>query len=177
MSAPLRSLLLLLSCLWLGGCQLWPTTPAAAPEAPPALPPEPVRDVIAEIRAQAAQLVSSVEIVPVENPAISVLLDAARQDLASGDLAAAQRQIEIALELEPDNPRVLQELAELHLQGGHHPQAAELAQRSYARSAQLGELCARNWLTLAEVKRAAGEDAQVQIEQALACGVQPVPRL
>ena len=111
------------------------------------------------------------------NPAIAVLLSGARVDLAGGAVSRAQEHVETALQMEPDNPRVLQELAELHLHQQNFARAAELARQSYARSSQLGELCARSWLTLAEVQIAAGLDNTAEREQALACGIKPLPRL
>lgn len=171
----LRLLLTALLCLPIGACQ-W-LQPAEAPPPVVQVPPPPPRDVLAELRAAAAQLQSTVEIVPVENPAIAVLISGARADLAAGNPEAAQRQLDIAVHMEPDNPRVLQELAELHLQEQRYTQAAELAKRSYARSSQLGELCARSWLTLAEVSLAFGFDPFAERQQAQACGIKPLPRL
>jgi tetratricopeptide (TPR) repeat protein len=172
----LRLLLVAVLLLLLSACQWWRPEAVAVPvvvAAPPAAP----RDVLAELRAAAAQVLTIVEIVPVENPAIAVLLSGARMDLDADRTEQAQAQLQVALEMEPENPRVLQEMAELQLYLQRYAQASALAKQSFARSSQLGELCARSWLTLAEVSLASGLDPFAERQQAQACGIKPLPRL
>ena len=165
--------LLLVVCWLLPAACSWFERP---PPPPPEPPPPPPRNHVLEVQNGAAALVSAVEVIAVESPAIEPLLRAALADSERGNFGAAQNRIEEALRVEPDNPRILQELAELKLRQKLFDQAEELAQRSYARSAQLGVLCARSWLTVAEAQLARGADDSEARRKALECGTQPVPR-
>lgn len=146
------------------------------PPPPPPVPEPPPRNHVQAVREGAAALVSAVEIVPVESPAIEPLLRESLRHSEEGNFGPAQNRIEEALKVEPENPRILQELAELKLRQKLFDQAEELARRSYNRSAQLGVLCARNWLTVAEAQLGRGENPGAARKHALACGTPPVPR-
>lgn len=164
------SLLVLL--LAIGGCAWFQRPPP--PPAPP--PPPPPRDHLGEVQRGAASLVTAVEVIPVESAAIAPLLKAAQSHAAAGRYQSAQHRIEEALQVEPENPRILQELAELKLRQQLFDEAETLARRSHARSAQLGVLCARNWLTVAEAQLGRGENDAAARKLALDCGTKPVPR-
>lgn len=166
---PLALLLSLSACQWLRP----PPPPPVVTEAPPV----PVRDAYGEVRKAIEAHRSTVEVVPVDNPAVALALDAFDAALAAGDADAAARRLQVARELEPDNPRVLQAQAEWHLHQREWTQADTYARRSHAAGAQLGQLCARNWHTLAEVRLALGEDDAHERQQATACAIQPLPRM
>lgn len=146
------------------------------PPAPPAPPPPPPRNHALEVRNAAAALVTTVEIVPVESPAIAPLLNAAQAHAEQGQYGPAQNRIEEALVVEPENPRILQELAELKLRQNLFAEAEQLARRAWSGSARLGVLCARSWLTVAEAQLARGEDDSAARQQAQDCGIKPLPR-
>lgn len=166
----MAGLLSIAGCQWLG-----PATPPVPTQVES--PAAPLRNPLAEVHKATATHVSTLEIVPVENPAVGLLLQAAEDALRGGDLDLAARKLATAHQLEPDNPRVLQTQAEWHLQQGQWSDAERYARRSHASGAQLGHLCARNWHTLAEIKLALGEDDAQERQQAAACAVPPLPRM
>jgi Tfp pilus assembly protein PilF len=59
-------------------------------------------------------------------------MENARADVAAGRLATAAASLERALRIEPRNPRLWHELAQVRLRQGQFAQAASLAQRSNA---------------------------------------------
>src|SRR6185437_17099055 len=101
----------LIAVLLLAGCAVG--TPE--PEAPSPSPQQPAPP-------QAEQ--------PKESAAIAGLVDSARADAAAGRLPNAVASLERALRIEPRNPRLWQQLAQVRLQQGDYAQAESLAQRS-----------------------------------------------
>lgn len=65
-----------------------------------------------------------------ETIAVAGLMEGARADVAAGRLANAAASLERALRIEPRNPRLWHELAQVRLRQGQFAQAASLAQRS-----------------------------------------------
>jgi len=65
-----------------------------------------------------------------ETIAVAGLMEGARADVAAGRLANAAASLERALRIEPRNPRLWHELAQVRLKQGQFAQAASLAQRS-----------------------------------------------
>lgn len=148
---------------------------------PPAPPPAPViaRDRVAEIRAQAAKSGDVLTIDAVQNPAVIALFARIEAADASGDHFLARKLTVEARTIDPENPTVLQYTAEALLQAESYLEAQTLAQRSFNASAQLGPLCVRNWLTIAEANQAQGNlegEAEART-RAAACPVKPVQRL
>jgi hypothetical protein len=103
--------LLFLAALVLAGCAAPPQAPEAEPEAPLPAPPPPVSQ-------------------KQETIAVAGLMDSARADAAAGRLANAAASLERALRIEPRNPRLWHELAQVRFRQGQLAQAASLAQRS-----------------------------------------------
>lgn len=172
----LRAVLLPLAILALSACSSLFGTPEPPP--PPLRPPPVARDYIGEVRSAAAATPSVVEVVPVESTAVSILLEdalAAEQRLA---FVAARRAVSVARQIEPENPRVLQFLAEYALREGNWADAEQLALRSFEGSAQLGALCVRNKLTVALARTERGDlaGAEAARQRASECAQQALPR-
>jgi Tfp pilus assembly protein PilF len=132
----------------LAGC----ATPPAPPETRPAQPePPPVTPAPAP---------------PKENIAVAGLMETARADAASGNLASAAASIERALRIEPRNPRLWHELARVRLKQGQYAQAENVAARSNSWAGEDRALRAENWRLIAESRRARGdtEGAQKALE-------------
>lgn len=99
--------LAVLVALLLAGCAA-PGPETDAPAAPPPLTPAPKQ----------------------ENIAIAGLMESARADVAAGRLANAAASLERALRIEPRNPRLWHDLAQVRFRQGQYAQAVSLAQRS-----------------------------------------------
>ena len=131
----MRKLLLIL--VLLGGCATPPAPPETRPEqAPPVAPtPPPAK----------------------ENIAVAGLMETARADAASGNLAGAAASIERALRIEPRNARLWHELARVRLKQGQYAQAENVAARSNSWTGDDRALRAENWRLIAESRRARGD--------------------
>lgn len=92
-----------------------------------------------------------------ENLAIAGLLDNARTDAASGNLAGAAASLERALRIEPRNPRLWHELARVRLKQGQYAQAENVAARSNSWAAEDKALRAENWRLIAQSREARGD--------------------
>lgn len=162
-------------------CLLTLTLSACAtvsPPEPPAEPLVPARDRVAALRSVAMANPSAVELAPLQNPAVDLLLDAAAQAEAAGDHEAALAQIEDALSVEPENPRLWQLKAEALLRKGEFLDAEKLAMKSYDMGARIGEWCMRNWLLIAETRDALGDTStsEAALSRAEGCPTKPLPR-
>jgi tetratricopeptide (TPR) repeat protein len=162
------SLTLLLS----SGCATVP------PPEPPAEPPPPARDRVAELRTVASGTRSAVEVAPLQNPAVELLIEAAASAEVAGDHSAALAQIEEALTVEPENPRLWQLKAEALLRQGEFLDAEKHAMKSYDLGSRIGEWCMRNWLLIAESRDALGDASTSEAARARAegCPTKPLPR-
>jgi tetratricopeptide (TPR) repeat protein len=101
-----------------------------------------------------------------ENIAVAGLMETARADAASGNLANAAASIERALRIEPRNPRLWHELARVRLKQGQYAQAENVAARSNSWAGDDRALRAENWRLIAESRKARGdtEGAQKALE-------------
>jgi Tfp pilus assembly protein PilF len=131
----MRKLLLIL--VLLGGCATPPVPPETRPEQPPPAAPAPPP--------------------PKENIAVAGLMETARADAASGNLAGAAASIERALRIEPRNARLWHELARVRLKQGQYAQAENVAARSNSWAGDDRALRAENWRLIAESRRARGD--------------------
>jgi Tfp pilus assembly protein PilF len=116
----------------------------AVPERPPA--PEPAPE--APPPAASSQK---------ENIAVAGLMESARSESASGNLAGAAASLERALRIEPKNPRLWHELARVRLKQGEFAQAESVAARSNSWAGDDKALRAENWRLIAESRRARGD--------------------
>lgn len=149
-----------------------------APSAP-AEPVVPARDAVAELRAEAAKSGEVLIVDAVQSPAVIALFSRIEAADASGDHLLARQLTVEARTIDPENPLVLQYTAEALLRAESYLEAETLAHRSFEGSAQLGPLCVRNWLTIAEA-RLAQRNVEGESEaraRALQCPVKPVQRL
>ena len=110
---------------------------------------------------------------------MQALLDRARADEIAGHWHFAAQVLDQALALDPRAPDVLQDRAEAAVALAQWAQAETLAQRSWTLGPRVGALCARNWQTVLEMLKIAGDAAgAAQARTALAaCRVRGMPRL
>lgn len=89
-----------------------------------------------------------------ENLAVAGLMDNARADVAANKLGSAAATLERALRIEPRNPRLWHELAQVRLRQGDYAQAESTAQRSNAWAGADADLRAANERIIAEARSA-----------------------
>lgn len=97
------------------------------------------------------------QVYPLRNPAVRELERAADAARADGDVERAEALLERALRIEGRDPELLQRMAELQLSRGRWEQAESYAMRSWELGPQVGEICRRNWQTMALARERAGE--------------------
>ena len=114
----------------------------------------------------AATLSAPVEISPAETapkPVVSAsqavvsLVDRARTDAEAGQREAAGALLERAMRIEPRNPWLWQELAQLRLNQGQYAQAISFAQKSMSFSGQDRRLRSLNWKVIGNARVAQGD--------------------
>ncbi|HEX7338407.1 MAG TPA: tetratricopeptide repeat protein [Rhodanobacteraceae bacterium] len=142
---------------------------ACTQPAPRAAQPPSAARLVASIQAAGAKADSSLHVAPLRDPAVTRLLQRAHYQESLGKFARAAATVDDALKVTPDSPALLQDRAELAIRLGQYAQAEQLARRSYALGPKTGGLCARNWQTVAEMRRIAGDAAGAKAaHQALA---------
>ncbi|MDO5505534.1 MAG: tetratricopeptide repeat protein [Pseudoxanthomonas suwonensis] len=159
--------------LALAGCAAVPVEPTpAAPAVPQAAA------TVATIRAAAAGAGGELDVQPLRDPQVEDLRDAARQQEAAGQFAAAVTSLDEALQLNPDDPALLQERAEAAVLVGDHAGAESFARRAFEQGSQLGPLCRRHWATVRQMRYLAhdGAGARAAQQQLDACRVAPPAR-
>jgi len=137
------------------------------------------RTVAEQVRAPAAEQSRGLQVYPLRNPAVSELSEAALAAEQADDLDRATLLLERALRIEPRDPALLQHMAELRLARGEWEQAESFAGRSFDVGPRVGELCQRNWRTMALAReRLSRFDAAAEARERLqACQVEPPTRL
>ena len=126
-----------------------------APPPKPATPPTPSADVAAMYAAvQEAGKADERElaVVPLRDPQVEDLREAAAAALAQHDLGAAADALNQALLIVADDPAILQERAEVALLASDLPRAENLAQRAIDLGSAAGPLCRRHWETLHQIR-------------------------
>lgn len=131
------------------------------PGAPAPQASRPSYDVVAAIRAAGQQDKSAIEVAPLRDPAVQHLVDAAHAAEAARNYKDAAGKLDQALKLAPHSPDLLQDRAELAVRLGDYADAERLARESFATGPKLGSLCARNWQTVVEMRKLAGDQASV----------------
>lgn len=143
-------------------------------------PPAPVEERAAarEVREPAAAESRGLQVYPMRNPAVAELTDAARQAEREGDLERATGLLERALRIAPRDPELLQHMAEVQLDRDHWNRAADYAARSWELGPQVGEICQRNWRTLALARERQQQHAAARRarERLADCQVETPPR-
>jgi len=125
-------------------------------------PPAPVEDrdeVQERVREPAAQEKEGVQVFPLQNPAVKELLATAKDAETSGRYDQAAVSLERALRIQPRDPEILQQMAEVQLQKKDYQQALSFSIRSYDAGPRVGEICSRNWRTIS-VARGHLDDAR-----------------
>ncbi|MHB1238420.1 MAG: tetratricopeptide repeat protein, partial [Gallionella sp.] len=138
-------LLLLAGC---AGVATRPSTPAAAPATVPPAAQQP--------GAAAAPVPRSAMS---GNRAVIALLDRAQTDSEAGQREAAGASLERALRIEPRNPWLWFELAQLRLAQGQYAQAITLARKSNSFSGRQYRVQAENWRVIARARVSQGDAA------------------
>ena len=160
------------SALLLGAIALLAGCSADEPP-PPKAPKVAQKDWVGEIRAEAENAPSAVQVMPLANPAVEDLRRSAARLEQQGDLDTAKSKLEHAILLEPRDPTLWQSLAELSLQRQEWNDAEQQATKAYELGPKLGALCVRNWLTVraSRLERGAVADAESAKAQVPACQV------
>lgn len=148
------------------------TTPPAKPVAKAPAPPS--RDWVAEIRAEAAKLPSHIEVLPLQEATVEDLRQKARTAELAKRYDEAAATLDVALALAPEDPALWQWRAEIALAERRFADALAHAQRSAALGPKLGDLCVRNWLTVAAARHEA-KDAAGEADARRKAGACPVP--
>jgi tetratricopeptide (TPR) repeat protein len=118
-------------------------------------PDEPV--VETRVRQPAQQGAAGTQVYPLRNPAVIELLETAGAAEQRGDYEQAAALLERALRIQPHNPEVLQQMAEVQLHVRDYQQALNFAVRSYDVGPRVGEICNRNWRTISVAREYLGD--------------------
>ena len=105
-------------------------------------------EVDARVRAPASEDSAGVQVYSLQNPAVKELTAQAVVAERAGELDKASGYLERALRIEPRDPQLLQQMAEIKLQTADYQQALSFAERSYDIGPRVGEICSRNWRTI-----------------------------
>ena len=147
-AAPL--LAALAAAVLLSACAGWTPPSGSAPETQS---PE----VETRVREPARQDSAGVQVFPLQNPAVKELLADAGRAETSGDFGQAAVLLERALRIQPNDPEILQNMAEVQLQTKDYEQALNFAVRSYDAGPRVGEICSRNWRTISVARERLGD--------------------
>jgi tetratricopeptide (TPR) repeat protein len=132
-----------------------------------------------DVRTPARQDSAGVQVFPLQNPAVQELLADAGSAESAGDYGRAAVLLERALRIEPRDPEILQNMAEVQLQSGDYQQALNFAVRSYDSGPRVGEICSRNWRTIGVARRELGDQSgsTEAMRRASSCMSAPPERL
>jgi tetratricopeptide (TPR) repeat protein len=135
------------------------------------------REVEARVRAPASQKSQGVQVFPLQNPAVKKLLADAGSAETEGNYTQAVALLERALRIQPRDPEILQQMAELQLQKQDYQQALNFAVRSYEIGPRVGEICDRNWRTISVAREHLGDQSgSRQAEQRASSCMNTKPR-
>lgn len=90
-------------------------------------------------------------------PAVLALMDEAGQSLQSGDLDNAATALERAIRIQPKNPKLWHDLAEVRLRQQQPGLAEDLAKKSNLHAQGDNALISANWSLIAEARRLRGD--------------------
>lgn len=106
-----------------------------------------------------------------DNAAVTTLVAQARTDFDAARYPSASAQLERALRIEPRNPWLWYELAQVRLRQGDYAQAEGLAARSNGYARDQRRLQQANWRLIAEARTRAGDNAGAAAARAKAEGL------
>jgi len=160
-------LLTLLLAMAVTACTTAPRHPESESEAEAAG----TQDIETRVREPARKDSDGVQVFPLRNEAVEELVKEAAGAERTGDLDQAAVLLERALRIQPQNPEVLQQMAEIQLQKKDYQQAFTFATRSYDIGPRVGEICSRNWRTISVAQEYMGNqaDSAAAEEKALSC--------
>ncbi|HET6631155.1 MAG TPA: tetratricopeptide repeat protein [Rhodanobacteraceae bacterium] len=119
--------------------------------------PVPVGDMLAAIHAAGRSEESVLSIMPLRPASLTLLLQQARSQTIRGNARAAAEALGRAHAVAPDDPEVLQLQAENAIRLHEFARAETLARQSWSAGSKVGALCARNWQTVYQLRRLAGD--------------------
>lgn len=149
---PINLLAAVAAALLLSACAGW-----APPVGVEERGEEPGEEVEARVREPARQDSAGVQVFPLQNPAVKELLADAGQAESTGDYDQAAVLLERALRIQPRDPEILQNMAEVQLHVKDYEQALNFAVRSYDAGPRVGEICSRNWRTISVARERLGD--------------------
>ena len=127
---------------------------AACTSTPPA-PPAPSIDGVAAVtavRAAGGAASTELDVQPIRDPQVDDLREDAERLEKAGQYAQAIEALDQALQLNPDDPALLQERAEAALLVKDLAGAERYAKLGIERGSKVGPLCRRHWETIAQVR-------------------------
>ncbi len=91
------------------------------------------------------------------SPAIEALMVRAYADAKLGRTDAAMSKLERGLRIEPQNPKLWYQLAELHYQTGDYQQAIVMAKKAINFSSNNDQMVSKNWQLISKVAKKSGD--------------------
>jgi len=173
----ISSCVIVAATLALSGCMFFQSAPKPPPPAPTPPPPAPL-EIVTQLRQAAAAELTTMDVQPLTNPAVQFLRDRADRLEAQGDYAGAAKLLAEAVQVAPDDPEILQHLAEEMILLRRFVEAEKHARASFEMGSKLGPLCSANWRTIAAARKTAGDllGHNSALGRASQCAVQPLPR-
>ena len=136
----------------IAACAMVPVAPPSQPTAlPNGVTPQ---QMVANIRAAAAGSAAELDVQPLRDSQVEDLRQQAAALEARGLYPDAAELLRQALEVNPEDPAVMQELAEVAVLQWQFDQAGQLARRAHAAGSGVGPLCRRHWATVEQVAQA-----------------------
>jgi hypothetical protein len=123
-----------------------------APVETPALPAFDAVAAVAAIRASGGAAANELDIQPLRDPQVEDLREQASVLETKRMYRAAADALDEALEINPADPALLQERAEIALLLHQLSDAESFAQRAFDSGSKIGPLCRRHWETIAQVR-------------------------
>lgn len=131
--------------------------------------PVPVFDAPAAVRAVRATggaASSELDVQPLRDPQVEDLRKDAEQLEKAGQYPQAAAALDHALQLNPDDPALLQERAEAALLNEQFDDAERFARQGLDGGSKVGPLCRRHWETIAQVRQARARALPVEVPDA-----------
>lgn len=91
------------------------------------------------------------------SPAVEALMVRAYADAKLGRTDAAMGKLERGLRIEPQNPKLWNQLAELHYKSGNYQQAITMAKKAINFSSNNQQMTDKNWQLISKVAKKSGD--------------------